>query len=569
MIRRRGSATASGGGEPSSSRGVRFQPASDSTTQSPFDAALGILTALVATWCVAGLSVILAVLYVTVRPFSMSTYRRLAAVWGQAALVDAVTLLLPNCRIYLTGDSEVPSPVGSSVLVANHAMPADWWALFLLGRCVGLRGNVKAFLRNEYLQVHLPNPTEESGGTSHPLRGGATNGSSTSLVPTNGVGHTGGASPNAAASSSSDICRKASPDISLMARLLHSFLDFPLINGGEDAAQADREQLFKLLRSWAAPSTGAPVHFLFYPECWSIHGAADRRSVHAKSNEFAKREGKPTLKHLLLPRTRGFNASVECLREASPVVYDVTMVRIVTFMINGDVYSIFRIHSCIFVFCLNHNGNDVQAYSGYDGSLPPVVDLSLTTLWDILRRKFPREVHLRIKRYSMEEVMQDSNWLFKTWAEKDRLLAHFARHEQFPVDGRGYCRHRTFDTRTFALETSLLSLVRLLWIPCAVPVLLLFSIPFVWMFLVVWLGQRVYQLITGVPGEDGAPPSDDDGPTSTRTGSGPRTPGSASSTTGTPYLPATPFASPSLLNWRDMFSPPTDDRNSRNNHPRR
>jgi hypothetical protein len=135
---------------------------------------------------------------------------------------------------------------------------------------------------------------------------------------------TNGASPHA----SSDACRKAAPDISLMARLLHSFLDFPLINGGEDAAHADREQLFELLRSWAAPATGAPVHFLCYPEWWSIHGAADRRSVHAKSNEFAQREGKPTLQHLLLPRTRGFNASLECLREAAPVVYDVTMVRV-------------------------------------------------------------------------------------------------------------------------------------------------------------------------------------------------------------------------------------------------
>jgi precorrin isomerase len=45
------------------------------------------------------------------------------------------------------------------------------------------------------------------------------------------------------------------------------------------------------------------------------------------SNEFAKREGRPQLKHLLLPRTTGFNASLESLRASSPVVYDVTMVR--------------------------------------------------------------------------------------------------------------------------------------------------------------------------------------------------------------------------------------------------
>jgi hypothetical protein len=112
-----------------------------------------------------------------------------------------------------------------------------------------------------------------------------------------------------------------------MAKLLYLFLDFPLING-EDYT-SDREQLFTLLRSFAEPNEAqaAPVHLLFYPEGWSIHNGADRRAVLATSNKFAKREGKPQLKHLLLPRTRGFNASLECLRESSPVVYDVTMVR--------------------------------------------------------------------------------------------------------------------------------------------------------------------------------------------------------------------------------------------------
>jgi Acyltransferase C-terminus len=177
----------------------------------------------------------------------------------------------------------------------------------------------------------------------------------------------------------------------------------------------------------------------------------------------------------------------------------------------------------------------------------------MTTLWDILRRKFPREVHLRLKRYSMEEVIQDSNWLFKTWAEKDRLLSHFARHGQFPVDNRGYCRHRIFDTRTFSLETSIISLIRLLLIPCAVPVLLLLSVPLFWTLLTIWLGQRAYGLIYGVPIEEPTFHLDDDH--RPLGGTGQRTPGSASSTTGTPFFPATPFASPSILNWRDMFSP--------------
>lgn len=511
-----------------STRGVRFVPdmnSDESSGNSLWDILLNIITACLASWCIFGTSLILALLYVTVRPFSKSSYRRLAAVWGGAAFVDAVTLLLPNCRIYLTGDSDLPSPVGSSVLVANHIVPADWWALFLLGRCVGLRGNLKVFLRNEFLQVNIEQRSDSTGsnGTSNIIR---TNGSSSSLITaaaSNGVfaiphpGNNGSPSsfPGGHASIG-ETCRKAAPDLSLMAKLLHLFLEFPLIN--EDYA-SDREQLFSLLRSFASPDTGTPIHILFYPECWSVHSESDHKSVHAKSNEFAKREGKPTLKHLLLPRTRGFNASLECLRESSPVVYDVTM-----------------------------------AYNGYDGSLPPAIELSMSSLWNILRRKFPREVHLRVKRYSMEEVMHDSKWLCKTWAEKDRLLSHFARHGQFPTDNRGYCRHRIFDTRSFSLESSIVSFIRLLLIPCAVPILLLLSVPLFWTILSMWLGLRLYRFIFRIPSEEERAYHNDDDLRPLH-GTEQRTPGSASSTTGTPFFPATPFASPSILNWRDIFSP--------------
>jgi len=269
-----------------------------------------------------------------------------------------------------------------------------------------------------------------------------------------------------------------------------------------------------LLRSFAETAvTGSPVHLLHYPEGWCNHNGADRQSVLAKSNEFAKREGKPVLKHLLLPRTRGFHSSLECLRESRPAIYDVTL-----------------------------------AYSGYDGSLPASVDLSMPTLWDLLRRRFPREVHLRIKRYSMEEVLQDSNWLFKKWAEKDRLLAHFARHQQFPVSAYG--RHRVFDTRTYALETSMAALIKLLLLPCCVPLLLLVSFPLFWTLLVLWCGQRAIAFL--FPDQEATTQSD----SQQRSGET-QTPGSAS--VSTPYLPATPFASPSLMNWRDMILPKNGD----------
>jgi len=171
--------------------------------------------------------------------------------------------------------------------------------------------------------------------------------------------------------------------------------------------------------------------------------------------------------------------------------------------------------------------------------------LDMPSLWNLLRRKFPREVHIRIKRYSMEEVLQDSSWLDKKWAEKDRLLSHFARHQSFPSDSRGYCRHRVFDTRQHSLESSTVALVRLLLLPCAVPVLLLLSIPLFWTLLWAWLAHRAFRSVFPDPEASSSSHS--------RNGSSAdepsQTPGSASAS-GTPFFPATPFVSPSVTNWR-------------------
>ena len=103
--------------------------------------------------CSMGLVTVLILMYLIVRPFSVGVARRLSASLGAAAFLDAIAVLLPNTRIYLTGDSDIPSPVGTSVLVSNHLLDGDWYALLMLGRCVGLRGSVKVFLRNEILNL--------------------------------------------------------------------------------------------------------------------------------------------------------------------------------------------------------------------------------------------------------------------------------------------------------------------------------------------------------------------------------------------------------------------------------
>ena len=47
---------------------------------------------------------------------------------------------------------------------------------------------------------------------------------------------------------------------------------------------------------------------------------------HAASVEFAQKTGLPALKHLLVPRTKGFVLSIEKLRGKFPAVYCATMV---------------------------------------------------------------------------------------------------------------------------------------------------------------------------------------------------------------------------------------------------
>ena len=153
----------------------------------------------------------------------------------------------------------------------------------------------------------------------------------------------------------------------------------------------------------------------------------------------------------------------------------------------------------------------------------------------------------------MEEVLQDATWLDKKWAEKDRLLNFFATHQSFPTDGRGFCRHRVFNTRSHSVESSFIALARLLAMPWAIPFLLFLSIPLFWTVLWIYLIHRAFKAI--FPGTDGDGPmlSSDDAGSTMGAGQTPR------SESATPFFPATPFASPSVSTWRDVISNQNND----------
>jgi len=98
-----------------------------------------------------GLSIILLILYCVVRPFSRSYYRHLSQTLGATMFLDAMALVLPNTKICITGDSDVPIEFGTSVVVSNHMGEIDWWIIMMVGRCIGLKGECDLLCLSFYI----------------------------------------------------------------------------------------------------------------------------------------------------------------------------------------------------------------------------------------------------------------------------------------------------------------------------------------------------------------------------------------------------------------------------------
>ena len=109
-----------------------------------------------------------------------------------------------------------------------------------------------------------------------------------------------------------------------------------------------------------------------------------------KSQRYAREHGLPALDHLLLPRTKGFVATVEGLRDHVTAVYDVTI--------------------------------------GYEEEGVP-------TLWQWIEG-LSRRSHFHVRRYLVDELPADDEalgqWLVDRFVEKDQLLERFYREGAFP-----------------------------------------------------------------------------------------------------------------------------------------
>ncbi len=110
----------------------------------------------------------------------------------------------------------------------------------------------------------------------------------------------------------------------------------------------------------------------------------------AAAQAYARERGLTPPDHVLIPRTKGFVASVQGLRSHIDAVYDVTI--------------------------------------GYEEGVP--------SLWQYLNGLVTHG-HLHVRRYPVAELPKDpqelATWLFDRFREKDALLAHYYQHGAFPT----------------------------------------------------------------------------------------------------------------------------------------
>jgi len=130
-----------------------------------------------------------------------------------------------------------------------------------------------------------------------------------------------------------------------------------------------------------------PLWLTTFPE-----GTRITPAKHERAMEYARANGLRETKHLLIPRTKGFVASVQGLRDHITAVYDVTI--------------------------------------GYPEGVP--------TLWQYIRG-MARTAHLHVRRFPVAELPEDdealTQWILDRFVIKDALLEGFLEHGAFPATG--------------------------------------------------------------------------------------------------------------------------------------
>ncbi len=161
-----------------------------------------------------------------------------------------------------------------------------------------------------------------------------------------------------------------------------AFLDCIFVKRDWAEDQASVERTFSSLNRGRVP-----VWLISFPE-----GTRVSEEKVAASRAYAGKHGLTPLRHVLVPRTKGFAAAVHGLRSHARAIYDVTL--------------------------------------GYEHGVP--------TLWQFVQGYVPR-AHLHVRRFPVEDLPGDAEglgvWLQRRFEEKDALLERFYREGAFPSGG--------------------------------------------------------------------------------------------------------------------------------------
>ena len=145
---------------------------------------------------------------------------------------------------------------------------------------------------------------------------------------------------------------------------------------------SDRE---KIRRTFDRLVSGnVPVHLVSF-----VEGTRFTMPKLAAARNYADNNGLPIPRHTLVPRSKGFAASVEGLRNHIAAVYDLTI--------------------------------------GYEGGVP--------SLWQYIKG-LARRIHVNVRRFPIEDLPHSADdlrqWLLDRWEEKNDLFDAYYETGSFP-----------------------------------------------------------------------------------------------------------------------------------------
>lgn len=118
-----------------------------------------IMHAIIICWLVIamsfGLNILNFLVYLTVRPWSRRTARRLIGNWFQSMWVSVMSYLMPPSELVLSGDvfPKTKDSTRPAIIIANHQVDADFWYCWEVARAHQLQGQLKIILKAELSQV--------------------------------------------------------------------------------------------------------------------------------------------------------------------------------------------------------------------------------------------------------------------------------------------------------------------------------------------------------------------------------------------------------------------------------